>query len=95
MSDTSTPETVPQFPVGQRTITAAVTNNAGVSVPDTLSWTATAGTITAAPDTLSATLDNAPVGEVTVSVTDPAGLTAQVVFDVVDETPASIALTVS
>jgi hypothetical protein len=94
MSDT-TPATVQQFQVGQRTILAEVTNAKGVSVPDTLSWSASAGTISPAADTLSATLDNAPVGEVTVSVSDASGLTASVVFDVVDETPASITLTVS
>lgn len=95
MSDTTTPA-VPQFPVGQqRTITAAVTNGGGIAVPDTLSWSATSGTLTPAADTLSATLDNAAVGPVTVSVTDPSGLTAAADFELVDETPAAIALTVS
>lgn len=84
-----------QFPVGQRTITATVKNAEGASVPDTLSWSATSGTLTPSADTLSATLDNAAVGTVTVSVTDTAGLTADVVFDVVDSTPASIELTVA
>lgn len=94
MSDTTTPA-VQQFPVGQRTITAAVTNSGGVAVPDTLSWTATVGTVTPAADTLSATLDNAPVGDVTVTVTDATGITASVEFEVVDETPANISLTVA
>lgn len=84
-----------QFPIGQRTITAVVDNAEGAPVADTLSWTASSGTLTVAADTLSATLDNAAVGTVTVSVTDSAGLTASVEFDVVDAAPASIALTVA
>lgn len=84
-----------QFPVGQRTITATVTNAEGATVPDTLSWTASSGTITPSDDTLSATLDNAAVGTVTVVVNDQAGLSAQVVFEVVDSTPANIELTVA
>lgn len=95
MTDTTDPTTLPQFPVGQRTITAAVTNSGGVAVPDILSWTASAGTVTPAADTLSATLDNAPVGDVTVTVTDAAGITASAEFEVVDETPANITLAVS
>ena len=94
MSDTSTPA-VQQFPVGQRTITAKVTNTGGVAVPDSLSWTASSGTLTPSADTLSATLDNAAVGSVTVTVTDPGGLTAAADFDVVDETPAAISLSVA
>jgi len=84
-----------QFPVGQRTITATVTNAEQQPVPDTLSWSATSGTLTPAADTLSATLDNAAVGTVTVTVTDPAGLTDSVEFEVVDATPAAIELTVA
>lgn len=84
-----------QFPVGQRTITATVTNAEGATVPDTLSWSTTSGTLTPAADTLSTTLDNAAIGTVTVSVTDPAGLTASATFDVVDATPAAIALSVA
>ena len=84
-----------QFPVGQRTLTATVTNAEGQSVPDTLSWTTSSGTLTPSADTLSATLDNAAVGTVSVSVTDAAGLSAEVTFDVVDAAPANIALTVA
>ncbi len=87
--------TVAQFPVGQRTLTATVTNAEGAQVPDTLSWTTSSGTLTPSADTLSATLDNAAVGTVSVSVTDAAGLSAEVTFDVVDATPANIALTVA
>lgn len=90
MSDT---DGLQQFPAGQpRTITATVTTD-GAPFADTLSWSATSGTVTAAPDTLSATLDNAAVGTVTVTATDPAGASADVSFDVVDQ--ATITLAVS
>lgn len=81
-----------QFPTGQRTITAAVTKD-GQPFADTLSWSATSGTLTPAADTLSATLDNAAPGLVQVSVTDAEGASASVEFDVVDQ--AQIILTVS
>lgn len=85
-----------QFPSGQpRTITAAVTNAEQQPVPDTLSWSASSGTLSVAADTLSATLVNAAVGTVTVTVTDPNNLTATIEFDIVDSTPANIALTVA
>lgn len=84
-----------QFPVGQRTITATVTNAEGVTIPDTLSWSASSGTLTVAGDTLSAILDNAAIGTVTVTATDAAGVSGSVEFDVVDATPAAIALSVA
>jgi hypothetical protein len=96
MSDTTEPTpAVRQFPVGQRTITATVTNAEGADVADTLSWTASSGTITPSADTLSATLDNADVGTVTVTVTDSAGHTASIEFEIVDNAPANISLTVA
>lgn len=86
----------PQFPAGQqRTVTAVVDNAENQPVPDTLSWTATSGTLTVAADTLTATLDNAAIGTVTVTATDPHGITGSVVFDVVDSTPASVTVTVA
>jgi hypothetical protein len=85
-----------QIPAGQTiALTAVVDNAEGQPVPDTLSWTATAGTVTANPDdpsTLTATLANAPVGTVTVTVTDPTGVTGTLELDIVDSTPASITL---
>lgn len=91
MSDTT--DGLQQFPAGaRRTITATVLKD-GNPFADTLSWTATSGTITAAPDTLSATLDNAAVGTVTVTATDPEGASAEVSFDLVDQ--ATITLAVS
>lgn len=86
----------PQFPAGQqRTLTAAVTNAEQQPVPDTLSWSTTSGTLTPAADTLTATLDNAAVGTVTVVATDPHGISGEVVFDIVDATPASVTVTVA
>jgi hypothetical protein len=85
-----------QIPAGQTiALTAVVDNAEGQPVPDTLSWTATAGTVTANPDdpsTLTATLANAPVGTVTVTATDAAGVTGSLELDIVDATPASITL---
>lgn len=81
-----------QFPAGQRTITATVTKD-GQPFADTLTWSASSGTLTPSADTLSATLDNAAVGTVQVSVTDPEGASASVEFDIVDQ--AQISLTVS
>lgn len=95
MSDTTEP-TLQQFPAGERrTITANVTNAEQVTVADTLSWTASSGTLTPADDTLSATLDNAALGDTTVTATDPSGLTKTITWETVDNTPANIDLTVS
>jgi len=90
MSDST--DGLPQFPAGQkRTITATVTKD-GQPFADTLSWSATSGTLTPATDTLSATLDNAAVGTVTVTATDPAGASADVSFDVVDQPQITLAV---
>lgn len=91
-TDQTPPAALPQFPAGQqRTITATVTKD-GVPFADTLSWTTTSGTLTVAADTLSATLDNAAAGTVTVTVTDPDGAGAAIQFELVDQ--ASITLAV-
>lgn len=84
-----------QFPAGQSiALTAVVDNAEGVAVPDTLTWTSTAGTVTADDaSTLTATLVNAPVGSVTVTATDPNGLSGSVTFDVTDNAPSSITVT--
>lgn len=94
MSDTTDPTTgLPQFPVGeQRTITATVTKD-GAAFADTLSWTASSGTLTPAADTLSTTLDNAAAGTVTVTATDSTGATGDVQYVAVDQ--ATISLTVA
>lgn len=95
MSEPTTANAGQQFPVGQRTLTATPKNAEGQPVPDTLSWTASSGTVTPSDDTLTATLDNAAVGTVTVSVTDANSITASVDFEIVDSTAASIDLTVA
>lgn len=92
---TTAPAAQQQFPVGQRTLTASVTNAEGQNVPDTLTWSTSSGTLTPSADTLSATLDNAAVGTVTIVADNGHGLSASVTFDVVDSTPANIALTVA
>lgn len=88
-----------QFPDNEPILLAAVVDNAeGVPVADTLTWTATSGTVTVDatdPSTLTATLTGAAVGEVTATATDPTGLTGTVTFTIVDSTPATITVTAS
>lgn len=93
MSGTLDPTTgLQQFQVGQqRTVTATVTKD-GAAFADTLSWTATSGTLTPAADTLSTTLDNAAVGTVTVTATDSAGASGVVEFEVVDQAQITLAV---
>lgn len=82
-----------QFPANEPiVITADVENNEHVPVTDTLTWSASGGTLTPDPTTLTATLTGAPLGDVTVSVVDPLGLTADLTVTIVDNTPASISL---
>jgi len=82
-----------QFPAGKDiVITADVENAEHVPVPDSLVWTTSGGTITPSLDTLTATLSGAPLGDITVSVVDFLGITADVTVTVVDDTPASISL---
>jgi len=99
MSEPTTPPAATtdpqQFPVGQRAITAVAKNAEGSPVPDTLTWSTTSGTLTPSQDTLSATLDNAAVGAVTVIVDDASGNHASVDFEIVDSTPTSLELTVA
>jgi hypothetical protein len=82
-----------QFPEGHPIlINADVQNRNGVTVPDTLTYTTTSGTLTADETTLKATLTGAAQGQVTVTATDPGGVTGSVTIEVVDPTPASITL---
>lgn len=84
------------FPQGSPvTITAVVENAEGVVVPDVLTWTTTAGTLTTDATGLVSTVVDAPIGDVTVTASDSIGVTGSVVFTVVDATPASITLTAS
>ena len=82
-----------QLPAGKPIhLTAKVTNAEGAAVPDSLTWSATAGTLTVDDETtLTATVQNAPVGTATVNVSDGT-LTASLDIDVTDSTPAAIEL---
>lgn len=93
MSDTTDPTTgLPEFPVGPtRTITATVTRD-GQPFADTLSYTASSGTLTPSADTLSATLDGATAGTVTVTATDSTGASGDVSFVLVDQATISLAV---
>jgi hypothetical protein len=74
--------------------TAAVENAEQVPVADALSWSATAGTVSADPaNPLWATLVNAPLGDVTVTATTSNGLTATDTVTIVDNVPATVSLT--
>lgn len=82
-----------QFPEGHPiVINADVQNKDGVTVPDTLTYTATSGTLTVDETTLKATLTGAAQGQVTVTATDPGGVTGSITVEVVDPTPLSITL---
>jgi hypothetical protein len=83
------------YPAGSPVyLTAAVTNAEGVAVTDTVTWSASAGTVSADPaNALWATLVNAPLGDVTVTATTSNGLTATDTVTIVDGTPAAITLT--
>lgn len=75
-------------------LTAAVTNAEQTPITDTVSWSASAGTVTADPSNpLWATLVNAPLGDVTVTATTSNGIAAQDTVTIVDNTPAAITLT--
>lgn len=92
MSDSTDTTPTLQFPAGQtRTITATVTKD-GAPFTDTLSWSATSGTLTTAADTLSATLDNAAAGTVNVTVTDADGASASVTFELIDQAQISLSV---
>jgi hypothetical protein len=87
------PAMADQFPANEPiVITADVENAEHVAVSDTLTWSTSAGTLTPDPSTLTATLTGAPLGDTTVSVIDPLGITADVTVTVVDNTPATISL---
>lgn len=90
MSDTTSG--LQQFPVGQtRTITATVTKD-GQPFTDSLTYTASSGTVTPAADTMSATVDGAAAGTVTVTATDSAGASGEVSFELVDQAQITLAV---
>ncbi len=95
---TATTEGTPMttFAPGQTITFAAVSDNAeGAPVGDTYTWATTAGTIVAGADTTTVTISDAPLGDVTVTATDPAGLSGSVTVTVADQTPATVTVTAS
>lgn len=88
--------TMSSFAPGQTITFTAVSDNAeNVVVADTYSWSTTAGTIVPGADTTTVTISDAPLGDLTVTATDPAGLSGSVVATVADQTPASVTVTAS
>lgn len=87
---------VTTFAPGQTATFTAVSDNAeGAPVADTYTWSTTAGTIVPGADDTSITISDAPLGDLTVTATDPAGLTGTVTVTIADQTPASITVTAS
>jgi len=82
------------YPLGVPVYFAAVVENAEqVQITDEVTWSASAGTVTAdSLNPLWATLANAPTGDVTVAVTTSNGIEATDTVTIVDNTPASVAL---
>lgn len=84
------------FAPGQTiTFTAASENAEQQPVADTYTWTTTAGTIVDGADSNTVTISDAPLGDLTVTATDPAGLSGSVTVTVADQTPASVTVTAS
>jgi UDP-N-acetylglucosamine enolpyruvyl transferase len=81
---------------GQTITFTAVSNNAeGFPVADQYTWTVSAGTPIAGPDSSSITVSDAPLGDVTATATDLLGLAGSVTVSVVDQTPATVTVTAS
>ena len=77
------------------TFTATSQNRENVDVPDTYEWTTTAGTIVPGPDSTTVTVSDAPLGDLTVTATDPLGIAGSVTVTVADQTPAVVTVTAS
>jgi hypothetical protein len=75
------------------TFTAVSDNAEQQPVADTYTWATTAGTIVSGADSTTITISDAPLGDVTVTATDPAGLAGSVTVTVADQTPASVTVT--
>lgn len=82
-------------PGATATFTATSTNAEGAPVADTYTWTATTGTIVPGADDTTITISDAPVGDLTVTATNPAALSNSVTVTIADSTPASITVTAS
>lgn len=75
-------------------LTADVKNAEQQDITDAVTWSATAGTISADPSNpLKATLTGAPLGDTTVTATTSNGIPATDTVTVADQTPASITVT--
>jgi hypothetical protein len=84
------------FAPGQTITFTAVSDNAeGQPVADTYTWSTTTGTIVDGADSTTVTISDAPLGDLTVTATDPTGLTGEVTVTVADQTPASVTVTAS
>lgn len=77
------------------TFTAVSDNAEQQPVADTYTWATTAGTIVSGADSTTVTISDAPLGDVTVTATDPAGLSGSVTVTVADQTPATVTVTAS
>lgn len=77
------------------TFTAASTNKEDITVTDTYTWTTTAGTIVPGTDDTTVTISDAPLGDFTVTATDPASLTGSTTVTVADQTPTTVTVTAS
>ena len=77
------------------TFTAVTDNAEGAPVTDTYTWSTTAGTIVDGPDNTTVTISDAPLGDLTVTATDTAGLSGSATVTVADQTPASVTVTAS
>jgi hypothetical protein len=85
---------VTTYAPGQTATFTAVSDNAeNQPVADTYTWSTTAGTIVPGADTTTVTISDAPLGDLTVTATDPAGLSGTVTVTIADQTPASVTVT--
>lgn len=75
------------------TFTAASANAKSQPVADSYTWATTAGSIVPGADSTTVTISDAPLGDVTVTATDPNGLAGSVTVTVADQTPASVTVT--
>lgn len=75
---------------------AEVDNKGGTSLPDSGTWSTSAGTVSPDPSNpLRATVVGAPDGEVVVTYTASNGVVGQVSGTVSDDTPATVTVTLS
>lgn len=85
------------FPSGATiNLVGTVDNDKGVAIPNSVTWSADQGTITADPTNPElATLVSVPDGDVTVTMTTTNGIVAQHAYVLADLTPATADFTAS